>query len=220
MLILLFRTFTSLRGPSRPSIFPSSTFRPTLLSNDPAGTVGAIDLLPNISSHPALATTQIRCAPRNTYNPSHFVRKRRHGFLSRLKTRTGRMTLARRRAKGRRFLSHWGVWGLGFLWRGGFGERVYALAFERKLLEVGWEMYESQWVRECRPAGFVWIWKATAYDMRIHNLPAKISWDRSKASSLLLITLLHLPSLLYRSNGYTGKSLEMEFRFIYQISTT
>ncbi|KAE9366168.1 hypothetical protein N431DRAFT_419269 [Stipitochalara longipes BDJ] len=106
------RTFTSLRGPSRPTVFPSSAiFRPSLsllspATTSPAGIEGALDVLPKISSHPALSATQIRCGPRDTFSPSHFVRKRRHGFLSRIRTRKGRMTLARRRAKKRSTLSH------------------------------------------------------------------------------------------------------------------
>ncbi|PMD34705.1 hypothetical protein L207DRAFT_557163 [Hyaloscypha variabilis F] len=106
------RNFTYLRGPSRPTVFPSSaTFRPSLalltpVTTSPAGIEGALDLLPKISSHPALGATQIRCGPRDTFSPSHFVRKRRHGFLSRIRTRKGRMTLARRRAKKRSTLSH------------------------------------------------------------------------------------------------------------------
>ena len=106
------RTFTSLRGPSRPTIFPSSSvFRPSLAISSPAtatqsGVEGTLDLLPKISTHPALGATQIRCGPRNTFSPSHFVRKRRHGFLSRIRTRKGRATLARRRAKKRTTLSH------------------------------------------------------------------------------------------------------------------
>lgn len=105
------RTFASLRGPSRPTIFPrSAAFTPSAALLTPSTTPlldGAVlDLLPKISSHPALGAIQVRCGPRNTFNPSHFVRKRRHGFLSRIRTRTGRATLQRRRAKKRSTLSH------------------------------------------------------------------------------------------------------------------
>ena len=40
------------------------------------------------------------------YQPSQRKRKRKHGFLSRKKSLHGRKTLARRLAKGRRYLSH------------------------------------------------------------------------------------------------------------------
>ncbi|KAM3414908.1 hypothetical protein BST61_g10050 [Cercospora zeina] len=53
-----------------------------------------------------LSISQVRGAKRNTYNPSHVVRKRRHGYLSRVKTRTGMMIIKRRRAKKRTTLSH------------------------------------------------------------------------------------------------------------------
>ena len=104
-----FRTFTSL-SPLRPTLFPS-TYSPSLAMSKPitstvASESGALDLLPKISAHPAIGMTQVRCGPRNTFSPSHFVRKRRHGFLSRLRTRKGRATLQRRKSKRRNTLSH------------------------------------------------------------------------------------------------------------------
>ncbi|MCH0628807.1 50S ribosomal protein L34 [Kocuria palustris] len=42
----------------------------------------------------------------NTYQPSTLKRKRTFGFLARLRDRNGRKILARRRAKGRWYLSH------------------------------------------------------------------------------------------------------------------
>ena len=97
------RAFTSIT-PLRPTLSPSA-FKPsssTIVTLEAA----PLDLLPKISTHPALSTTQVRCGPRNTFSPSHFVRKRRHGFLSRVKTRKGRATLQRRKSKKRSTLSH------------------------------------------------------------------------------------------------------------------
>ncbi|KAI0380772.1 hypothetical protein F5Y04DRAFT_256676 [Hypomontagnella monticulosa] len=115
------RTFSSL--PSlRPTVLAPNgpVFRPSTLSSSgllnsctptPSSTTGiTLDLVPktSVTAHPALAGcgAQIRCGPRPTMaTTSRLVRKRRHGFLSRVRSRNGRKTLQRRRDKKRSTLS-------------------------------------------------------------------------------------------------------------------
>ncbi|KAI1103245.1 hypothetical protein F4804DRAFT_234985 [Jackrogersella minutella] len=115
------RTFSSL--PSlRPTLLASSStnstvFRPSTLSTGllnsytPSAATGVLDLVPStaVSAHPALAggASQVRFGPRPTVaRTSRLVRKRRHGFLSRIRTHNGRKTLQRRRDKKRSILSN------------------------------------------------------------------------------------------------------------------
>jgi large subunit ribosomal protein L34 len=83
--------------PSRPTATPSTAVR--AIAADIPTTSFTVQL-------PALSLLQVRGAKRDTYDPSHRVRKRRHGFLSRLRSKNGRNTLKRRKLRGRNTLSH------------------------------------------------------------------------------------------------------------------
>ncbi|KAK1783583.1 hypothetical protein QBC45DRAFT_388664 [Copromyces sp. CBS 386.78] len=91
---------------------PQAITAPSASSSVTTGIDGEVlDLLSAsslVSSHPALSGlgSQIRCGPRPTMSgATRLVQKRRHGFLSRIKTKNGQKTLKRRLAKGRLRLS-------------------------------------------------------------------------------------------------------------------
>ncbi|KAF2134259.1 hypothetical protein P153DRAFT_363238 [Dothidotthia symphoricarpi CBS 119687] len=96
----------SLLSPRRPMLAHPSPLAAPGTPCAPAPSSETLDLMGKISAHPGLGSMQIRCGPRDTYNPSHIVRKRRHGFLTRLRTKKGRKLLMRRLNKGRWNLSH------------------------------------------------------------------------------------------------------------------
>ncbi|KAK1827863.1 hypothetical protein QBC39DRAFT_375237 [Podospora conica] len=90
----------------RPQIFRAPTTTTTMT----AGGEMTADVVSktSITAHPALAgvAAQMRCGPRPTMSgATRLVQKRRHGFLSRIRTRNGRNTLTRRKVKGRKRLS-------------------------------------------------------------------------------------------------------------------
>ncbi|KAL7958861.1 hypothetical protein V8C34DRAFT_281381 [Trichoderma compactum] len=106
------RTYTCL-SPLRPTL--TSSFRPnnSFTAPSPAAAVAATspesaDLVPTmaVSSHPALQGLQLRFGPRNTMNGhTRLVQKRRHGWLKRTRSKTGRRILQRRKLKGRRHVA-------------------------------------------------------------------------------------------------------------------
>ncbi|KAJ1800704.1 hypothetical protein LPJ59_000886 [Coemansia sp. RSA 2399] len=56
---------------------------------------------------PSIGSMQVRWRTYGSeYQPSNIRRKRKHGFMHRLRTKGGRRIIERRKLKGRKFLSH------------------------------------------------------------------------------------------------------------------
>ncbi|KAI9639868.1 ribosomal protein [Dioszegia hungarica] len=94
------RLFSQSSSPFFPRARLALSSAPSLLS------LLSLSARPSLSASPV--QTQIRTlAYGTTYQPSQRKRKRKYGFLARLKGgRLGKAVLSRRRIQGRRFLSH------------------------------------------------------------------------------------------------------------------
>ena len=85
--------------------------KPLLLSTSvhsntvPSPLLFATSIFPTTNQNRSFSSSRSLLSRRDTYNPSRRVQKRRHGFLARIRTRSGRAIIHRRRAKGRRWLS-------------------------------------------------------------------------------------------------------------------
>ena len=71
------------------------------------GTHSLSNLPPVYGYTPLLLAARCYVTYGREYQPSNVRRKRKHGFFARLHIRSGRKILARRRRKGKKYLSHW-----------------------------------------------------------------------------------------------------------------
>ncbi len=113
----LIKSFSSLTltNHRRPTLLSTSSLKPTPNSTSTLPTAPSISLRtpsllqsPSLNTYRAFSTSPISLGSRrrmDTFSPSRRVQKRRHGYLARLRTRSGRAILKRRMLKGRKYLS-------------------------------------------------------------------------------------------------------------------
>lgn len=83
-----------------------NTFRSTLFSTSLSSSRILLNNVP-ATGVSLLEVVQIRGAKYGMeYQPNNLKRKRKHGYLKRIRTPGGRKILERRKAKGRKWLSH------------------------------------------------------------------------------------------------------------------